>query len=138
MDAVLADDRCEVVELGARGRDAQLDRGCGRDGLEEGFEALLGAEAACEEHPQVARGAPGGPGRWAGQKVVGDAPGDLLDLAPVCLGGELEQTVGHGAGGDDDRVGGGGGLAQDAQLCAVVLGVQEVGAVDEGEPRVSG
>ncbi|GGS01358.1 hypothetical protein Snoj_71890 [Streptomyces nojiriensis] len=106
--------------------------------MEEGFEALLGAEAACEEHPQVAGGASGGSRWWAGQEVVGDAPGDLLDLAPVGLGGELEEAGGHGAGGDDDRVGGGGGLAQDAQLRAVVLGVEEAGAVDERDPRVGG
>lgn len=105
------------------------------------FAALLGGQPPGVQQPQGLAGSAGrsaGRGGGGGQEVVGDAPRDLLDLAAVGLGCQAHQPVGHRAGGHHDRVGEAGGFAQDLQLVAVHFGEQQVGAVDQGDPRVPG
>ncbi len=70
--------------------------------------------------------------------MVGDAPGDVGDLPAVDLRSELEQAVCHCHRRHDDRVGGSRGLAQDAELIAVGLGEDQVGAVNQSDAGMQG
>lgn len=105
--------RSQRLELSPRGGDAQFDTG---------------------DRGQAAQVCGAGLG---GQQLVGDAPWDVGDLTAVDRG-DLEQEVGHRSGGHHDGVGGSCRLTQDLHLVAVRPGADQVGAVDEGDPRVRG